>query len=315
MWKSLMSGWNGAVLRILCGVVLLVCIPSLGHAKKKPAAPAQKSQPPPPTASPAPGDELHETAERVFGEYTLRMAHVLDDKGSRGSLEIYRGGEKVYSLAGHRFSFGHVYSDEPTLDDELIAIGKDITGNGVPNLVVSEWTGGAHCCFLFHVYELGARFREVAVIDAGHGDFSHFSNHDGVGALEFVTADWTFAYWRTSFAQSPAPQVILRFRDGAYELAPDLMKKPKPLQEVLQAEARRVRNDPSWSPRTQPPALWDHLLQLIYGGNGSLAREFLDKAWPLGIPGKEEFYQDFRSTLSQSPYYRALLELNEGRVD
>ncbi|MHC1741501.1 MAG: hypothetical protein AB9873_00550 [Syntrophobacteraceae bacterium] len=315
MWNSVRHLRQHGRLWIVCAVILLGWPGSPGHAKQKPRVTAPQNQATPPKAAPAPKDELHETDERVFGDYTLRIAHVLNDQGSRGTFEVLQNGQKIYSRNGHRFAFGHVYSDEPTLDNELVAIGKDITGNGVPNLVVSEWSGGAHCCFVFHVYELGPSFREVAVIEAGHGDFSHFANVDGVDGLEFVTADWTFANWRTGFAQSPAPRVVLRFKDGAYTLASDLMAKPKPSPESLQAEARQVRSDPAWSQKEQPPVLWDVMLRLIYGGNGSLAREFLDKAWPLTISGKEAFYQDFRNTLSQSPYYKGIVDLNKGTLN
>jgi hypothetical protein len=310
-----MRRFSLSCLGIFCGVLSLVCTPTQAHPKTKPAPPAPRSQTTLPKTTPVPKDVLHENDERVFGDYRVRIAHILDDDGSHGSFEVFKNGEKVYTLSGNRFFFGHVYSDESTLDNDLVAIGKDITGNGVPNLVVSEWSGGAHCCFVFHVYELGESFREVASIDAGHGDLSHFANLDRGGSLEFVTADWTFAYWRAGFAQSPAPQVILRFKEGAYGLAADLMRKSKPTQETLTAEARKVRSDPSWTQKEQPPALWDYLLQLIYGGNGSLAREFLDKAWPLSISGKEEFYQDFRTTLSHSPYWKEILELNDGHLN
>ncbi len=306
---------NGLAPRILCCFLLLLCTPSQGHTKKKaaPAAPAKQAAPTEvPSAS---GDELHEVDERVFGDYLFRLTHVLDDRGSRGWLDVFQNGRKVHTLSGHRLAFGHVYSDEPGLDNEIIAVGKDVTGDGIPNLVVSEWTGEARCCFKFHIYELGRIFREVAVIDAGHGDFSHFANLDGGGSLEFVTADWTFWSWRTGSAESPAPQVILSYSDGAYVLNKNLMRKLRPAQETFQAEARKVRSDPAWSRKEQPPALWDYMLRLIYGGNGALAREFLDKAWPMGIPGKEEFYQDFRGTLARSPYYQALLDLNGGPFD
>lgn len=317
MWNYLTRSKLHASSRNVFGILgmLVLVFASPVYAKKTPPGAMPQSQSVAPKPAPAPKDELHETDERSFGDYMLRITHVLDDQGSRGFFEVIQNGKQVHSLSGHRFSFGHVYSDEPTLDNELIAIGKDITGNGVPNLVVSEWNGGAHCCFVFHVYELGESFREVAAIDAGHGDLSHFANLDGAGGLEFVTADWTFAYWRAGFAQSPAPQVILRFKDGAYTLAFDLMTKPKPSSESMQAEARKVRSDPGWTQKGQPPALWDTMLRLIYGGNGSMAREFLDMAWPLNISGKEAFYQDFRSTLSGSPHYKALIELNKGNLN
>lgn len=313
--SSPMSRWCCSTLLALCGILMILCLPAQGGPKDKHSPSRSPSQTATPKPTGSPSDVLHESDERVYGDYTLRIAHTVDDQGSRGSLVVFKKAEPVYTLTGNRFFFGHVYSDEPALDNELIAIGKDITGNGAPNAVVSEWSGGAHCCFTFHIYELGTSFREVATLDAGHGDLAHFASLDADAGLEFVTSDWTFASWRTGFAQSPAPPVILRFKDGAYGLALDLMRKPRPSQDVLIAEARKVRNDPAWTPKAQPPSLWDYMLQLIYGGNGRLAREFLDKAWPMSIPGKEEFYRDFRATLSQSPYWKAILKLNDGQIN
>jgi len=127
--------------------------------------------------------------------------------------------------AGGKFKIDTRLEEEDS-PNALTEMGKNITGNGIPNLVISEWTGGAHCCSNFYIFEIGARFRFLAKIEAGHGDMSHFANLDGDGNLEFVGADWTFAYWRTSFAESPAPEIILRFAAGGYRLAEDLMRKP-----------------------------------------------------------------------------------------
>jgi hypothetical protein len=47
-------------------------------------------------------------------------------------------------------------------------MGRDITGDGKPNLVVEQWTGGVHCCTFFYVFEIADQLRYIATLDNGH---------------------------------------------------------------------------------------------------------------------------------------------------
>ena len=40
---------------------------------------------------------------------------------------------------------------------------------GQPDLVISEWLGGANCCLTLHIFEIGPTFRKIADIDAEFG--------------------------------------------------------------------------------------------------------------------------------------------------
>jgi len=124
------------------------------------------------------------------------------------------------------------FEEEPA---KLLRIGADIRGDGTPGLVVGEWTGGAHCCTLFHVFDLGKKLRKVATVDAEDAGDSRFVDLKGDGKLEFQTFDYNFAYWHASFAESPAPAVILRYRNGGFHFAEELMRKPPPPEPELTA--------------------------------------------------------------------------------
>ena len=61
----------------------------------------------------------------------------------------------------------------------LVKMGMDITGDGQPDLVISEWLGGANCCLMFHIFEIGPTFRKLGTIDAEFGDSGpHFLHPD-----------------------------------------------------------------------------------------------------------------------------------------
>jgi len=225
---------------------------------------------------------------------------------------ISRGGLAVYEETSVDFQIG----GSPSLalegkQDELAPIGTDVTGLGRPDLVIGEWTGGAHCCFLFHVFELGSdRLRKVTTIDAEHSDGSRFEDVDHDGRIEFLSNDWTFAYWRTGFGQSPAPDVILRFRDGKFRFALDSMHKPSPSDEDLAARAMKIAGNWDTLEQGPPHEYWGELLDLIYTGNARRAWSFAEEAWPHDKQGRGEFIKEFRKQLRKSPHWRELKELN-----
>jgi hypothetical protein len=244
-------------------------------------------------------------AEQPFRDYIVRVYR--EPQGGEGSFEILKGRQRVYAAVSHEFEVSSLHESETA--GSMIAIGKDITGTGKPNLVVSEWTGGAHCCYFAHIFDIGKEFRKVAMLDAKHGPLD-FADLDKDGRLEFIFRDWTFAYWRTSFNYSPAPKVILRYRDGAYRVAGDLMRQPPPTVKELEKQAGKVRDHEHWKEREPPSDLWHVMLDLIYTGNTDLALQFLEKAWKPGVTGKEEFLKDFRAELAKSPYWPEVQAMN-----
>ena len=242
--------------------------------------------------------------KQTYGDYVVRILR----NNFTGCFEILRSGRRLYAEGDARFQIGAVYPDDPKLHP--VPIGRDVTGEHQPNLVITSWSGGAHCCFTFQVFQIGSDFKKIAELNAEHGDLSHFEDlhHDGI--LVFVTNDWTFAYWNTSFLDSPAPDIKLQFRNGKYELAKDLMVRPPPGPARLVDKARVVRVlDPTpWG--TPPSRLWSEMLELIYSGNMQLATRFLDLAWNPRWGDKKTFQREFDRQLSKSPYWPQVRQLS-----
>jgi hypothetical protein len=228
-------------------------------------------------------------------------------------VDIFHRGVNVYSkTADARFYIGQPGEPESPREDAIIEMGTDITGEGIPNLVVSEWTLGAHCCFQFYIFELGEQVRLLTQIDAGHAGYSHFVDIDDDGIVEFTTHDSTFAYWNYSFAHSPAPAVILRLVNEQYLLAIDAMFQPLPSQDEIRKEVEYIRQDTYWWNEwgQPPPDMWNFMLRLIYSGHEDAAYAFFEDAWLPEIMSKNDFLEEFRIRLTQSPYWLQLLELN-----
>jgi hypothetical protein len=245
--------------------------------------------------------------------------------GSDAYFEILKSDKRVYlqksKRKGEKFFIGTMYKDDP--DAALVKMGMDITGGGQPDLVISEWLGGANCCLLFHIFEIGPTFRKLGTIDAGYGDsgphFVHPDKESKLTGLIVQIHDWTFANWHADFADSPAPKVMLRFSDNAYRVSPENMRASPLSASDLQVRAAAVKNyaqsakGGAWPRADVSPDLWGTMLDLIYSGRVEDAWKFLDTAWPSKVQGKDAFARDFRAQLARSPYWPAVKAMNESK--
>jgi PAS domain S-box-containing protein len=91
---------------------------------------------------------------------------------------------------------------------------RRVTGRHV---IVQEWSGGAHCCFDYHVlHVLGAEVRREGTIRAGDCAL-RVADVDRDGDLELVACDSRFAYgFDLPFAESPLVPLVYAYRDKAY---------------------------------------------------------------------------------------------------
>jgi len=189
-----------------------------------------------------------------------------------------------------------------------IANGTDVTGRGHPELIVSLFTGGAHCCTSHYLYELAPTVRLVARLNDADDDMAHFERDAKDRKYYYYTADWTFAYWPTCFACSPSEVVILRFVDdangGAYHVAFDKMQKAAPTQAAWNKKlstAQKAVKDGAVNDIGQ--AMWGAVLDLLYTGHSDLAWKFVDALGPKAQQKPFTSLEDFCSLLRKSLYW------------
>src|SRR5215470_1997391 len=111
--------------------------------------------------------------QETFKPYIARV--YFDSKANDRSdayFEILKDGHSVYlekaAQKGEKFFIGTMYERDP--DAPLVKMGSDITGDEQPDLVISEWLGGANCCLIIHIFEIGPMFKKIGTIDAGFGN-------------------------------------------------------------------------------------------------------------------------------------------------
>jgi len=88
--------------------------------------------------------------------------------------------------------------------------------NPYPEVVVSFFTGGAHCCSMTSVIASNADGSEWATVDVGEFDGGPMLaiDLDGDGTYEFETRDNNFLYAFACYACSEAPLQVLALKDG-----------------------------------------------------------------------------------------------------
>jgi hypothetical protein len=221
--------------------------------------------------------------QATIGAYTLRVLR--DTAAGDQIVDIARGGHRVFAVR----AFGA----------RLELVGRDLTGDRSPDVVVRQYSGGMHCCSQATVLGLGPTLVNYGTIDGADGDIE-FDDIDNDGVMEAKVNDFRFAYWRDyAFVETQAPDVILRFRGGGYQPACDLMREDAPDNATLNRRARELTD--GWNAGNPPAEFWGYAVDLIYGGQADLAWHWLDRAWPRAIGGKDEFLGDLRDKLRGSP--------------
>lgn len=255
----------------------------------------------------SPHGELED--ERVINGYTIRLYRDFL-KTFTSCVVFLKDGERIFVMEAFKFFFG----DTSFGDQDFLSTGIDLLGDGFPNLVITNWTGGAHGMFYVNVFSLGDSFEHLDEIYTSYGGGCGFVDHDNKPGLELEILDWSFAHWNCCFADSPAPRVILRYRDGEFLPDLDLMKNQGRIFQELEDYAHHnelliEQGDEYPSPSVK---LWSTMLDLIYSGNMADAWRFFYYCWPGDNNGKRaDFLKEFVLQLKAGSYWAFIRELND----
>jgi hypothetical protein len=96
-------------------------------------------------------------------------------------------------------------------DGDSVAV-ADLDGDGEPEIVLSLFWGGAHCCTIVQVFSFSGNGYRVAERNLGNPGF-RLDDIDGDGTTEVITNDDRFAYRYAAYAFSILPVRVLAW-DG-----------------------------------------------------------------------------------------------------
>lgn len=267
-----------------------------------------------------------------FGRYEARTWH----QGSGTGFALLKDGKPWLGEDGNLFL---LTSATCSTDDGGGLVpgpdpGEDIDGDGVPDLLVYGYSGGAHCCFTTLHFSCGETPVLRCRINTWHST-ARYEDLDGDGRCEVKLGDSSYAYWNACFAGSPEPTVILSIHDGRYDLALDLMRLQGPRNKDLPMLTQHWKDelavflaftdrldrgeqipddDPVWSRiplqawRNEernvaiPSDIWGVMLDLIYSDRTDEAFAFARAVWPAGRPGERAFESDLSAAILASWY-------------
>jgi hypothetical protein len=96
----------------------------------------------------------------------------------------------------------------------------DLEGDGVQELSVYRYSGGAHCCITQSVYSLGPRITKLFDLDAGNAGGLGPAELDGREPYELVGVDDRFAnFANLPFAVSPYVALVMAKRGEEWVVA------------------------------------------------------------------------------------------------
>jgi hypothetical protein len=110
-------------------------------------------------------------------------------------------------------------------------LGKDSTKFGLfsllrgetKQLVILQYTGGAHCCWVYKIYDFRPRLHLI-FDDEKYGDSLGYELHpvdiDGDGQYELTQAVMTFDYFHMSHASSVFPTAVFAYNDVSHRYLP-----------------------------------------------------------------------------------------------
>lgn len=244
------------------------------------------------------------TASASVMGYVFRAYQTAD--ASAGCVRIYRDGKVVFKLDDNdatRYELGQRADAHYKIP--RVPNGADLTGDGRPNMVVTSWSGGAHCCFTHYIFELEPKLRLLATLQDGDSDLAHFERIGGGPGYYYVTSD-IWSYWPDSFAFSTSHKVILRWDGDKFRLDLNRMGNPPPTAQQWDFALKAVNDALGETGNTRGAlgtTLWNTVLDLIYTGHSDLAWKFVGEASPSALQGENASLGDFCSKLKDSPYW------------
>jgi hypothetical protein len=151
---------------------------------------------------------------------------------STGAKDAASGQERVVLLKqGKPVWQSNPRETEPGSSWKVHSIGRDLDGDGLPDVHFSSYTGGAHCCTTHHILRLKPQVKRTAVYSAGAVGGTDFIDLPNRKAPIMISADDAYANAFAPYANSYFPALVLEVgARGRLQLAPDLMVSKLPGQ-------------------------------------------------------------------------------------
>ncbi len=188
-----------------------------------------------------------------------------------------------------------------------------LLGDETKQLVVMQYSGGAHCCWTYTVYVFRPDFHVIfdgADFGESLGYELHAEDIDANGRYELTQSVMTFDYFHMSHASSVFPTAVFSYNEKSRKYLPANRKFGKRLlRDLDEAEkelvsARTTIDVESTLNETYRSAVFQVLLKQIYAGQQAQGWKFFESEYFLS--DKKELKNDIKQALRADPIYRSI---------
>jgi len=152
-----------------------------------------------------------------------RLKGATDPKAGEDRVAIIQKGKPVWQ--------SNPKETDPGSKWTIHSVGKDLDGDGQPDMHLSSNSGGAQCCTTHHVIALKPRVKRLAAYSAGSVGGGEFIEVAGRKAPVMISADDSSANAFAPYANSYFPVMILEVGNkGRLQFARDMMQSKLPGQ-------------------------------------------------------------------------------------
>ena len=305
-----------ALLTLALGITITRFVRSHAFVDQVSATPAESQSP---VQVPATTNNQAKHAQVVNQTDPFEAAYVDGDKLSYQGYDV----ERSVDASGHQ-SFATIKKKGriiATLSNG--GLGKDSTrfglfsllGDASKQLVILQYTGGAHCCWTYRIYDFNPNLR-VIFDDESYGlEYLGYEllpqDIDGDGKFELTQAVMTFDYFHMSHASSVFPVAVFSYNEKSRTYVPANRRFSAYVLEdiehdlkALELASRDVNAEDIQNKEEYLSALLKVLLKRIYAGDEADAWKFFDTEYRLS--DKIEFKSDIRKALRHDPIYRSV---------
>ena len=158
-----------------------------------------------------------------FEAVVARVKGATDRKAAEERVVLLKQGKPVWQSSPKETDPGSKWT--------ILSIGRDLDGDGQPDMHISSNSGGPQCCTTHHVFKLRPQVKRLAVYSAGSGGGGDFLDVAGRKAPVMISADDSSANAFAPYANSYFPVMILEVgTKGRLQFARDLMQSRLPGQ-------------------------------------------------------------------------------------
>lgn len=257
---------------------------------------------------------------KLAAGYVVEIIGRESDDGNR--VRILRDGRAVRQMGGPEWvSLGSSCFFLPAVSGEEPLIKKpdqDITGDGVPDLVIREYAGGVRKMVTDHVFGLAAKGLVVyEPISYGYADPNARYFVKGRGrSLDVEMPDWSLAPLFSKMFDTPTPTVRLAFYDDGEKARWAFANPPRKLTPAQKADL--LKHAASLAQAKNGPMgerafgqLVEVVANLIYCGNADMCREYVESAFRGRDKERLAFLIELAKVLDDSGMADRLLAMNE----